>query len=190
MLLAAASRMLPRPLWSSFIVRPETLLRWHRDLVRRKWTYNKRRGKAGRPPLDGQTTALILRLGRENPRWGYQRIRGELLKLGVRVSATTVRSVMLRGGLDPAPRRGGPSWSEFLRSQATGILACDFLTVETVVQGLHLGEAGPPSSGHPAVGLPQDHVPHQPIARRFHLRWAVSPGLVPTTAASSIVRRG
>ena len=92
----------------------------------------QRRGKSGRPPLDGQTTALILRLGRENPRWGYQRIRGELLKLGVRVSATTVRSVMLRGGLDPAPRRGGPSWSEFLRSQATSILACDFLTVETI----------------------------------------------------------
>jgi len=99
--------------------------------VRRKWTY-KRRGKSGRPPLDGRTTALILRLGRENPRCGYQRIRGELLKLGVRVSATTDRSVMLRGGLDPAPRRGGPTWSEFLRSQATGILACDFLTVETI----------------------------------------------------------
>src|SRR2546425_6229344 len=121
-LLAAASRTLPRPLWSSFIVRPETLLRWHRQLVRRKWT-SKRRGKSGRPPLNGQTTVLILRLGRENPRWGYQRIRGELLKLGVRVSATTVRSVMLRDGLDLAPRRGGPTWSEFLRSQAEGLLA-------------------------------------------------------------------
>ena len=104
MLLAAASRTLPRPLWSSFIVGPETLLRWHRELVRRKWTY-KRRGRSGRPPLDGQTTALILRLGRENPRWGYQRIRGELLKLGVRVSATTVRSVMLRGGRPGPPSR-------------------------------------------------------------------------------------
>jgi len=119
MLLAAASRRLPRPLWSSFIVRPGTLLRWHRELVRRKWSF-KRRGRPGRPPLDGQTTALILRLARDNPRWGYQRIRGELLKLGVRFSATTVRSVMLRGGLDPAPRRGGPTWGEFLRSRPQG----------------------------------------------------------------------
>jgi putative transposase len=132
LLLAAASRTLPRSLWTSLILRPETLLRWHRELVRRKWTFHGRKGRAGRPAVDPETAALVLRLGRENPRWGYQRIRGELLKLGVRVSATTVRSVMLRGGLDPAPRRGGPTWSEFLRSQAAGILACDFFTVETV----------------------------------------------------------
>ena len=93
MLLAAASRMLPRPLWSSFIVLPETLLRWHRELVRRKWTY-KRRGKSGRPPLDGQTTALILRLGRENPRWGYQRISGELAGTGISVPPSTVRDIL------------------------------------------------------------------------------------------------
>jgi putative transposase len=73
-----------------------------------------------------------VRLGRENPRWGYQRIRGELLKLQIRISATTVRTIMLRHGLDPAPRRAGPSWTEFLRSQASGILATDFFTVETI----------------------------------------------------------
>jgi len=131
LLLAAASRAMPRGPWSSFVVRPETLLRWHRELVRKKWTY-KRRGRPGRPPIEPQVRDLILRLGRENPRWGYQRIRGELLKLGIRVSATTVRTILLRHGLDPAPRRAGPTWTEFLRSQAEGILACDFFTVETI----------------------------------------------------------
>jgi putative transposase len=131
-LLAAASQRLPGSLWSSFIVRPDTLLRWHRELVRRKWTFRKR-AKAGRPGLHRETTDLILRLARENPRWGYQRIRGELLKLQVRVSATTIRTVLLRQGLSPAPRRGGPTWRQFLRSQASGMLAADFFTVETVL---------------------------------------------------------
>lgn len=129
--LAAASRALPRTLLPSFIVRPETLLRWHRELVKRKWTF-RRKGRPGRPALDAETNALILRLARENPRWGYQRIQGELLKLGVRVSATTIRTVLLRHGLDPAPRRSGPTWAEFLRFQAEGILAFDFFTVETL----------------------------------------------------------
>jgi hypothetical protein len=131
LLLAAASKAMPRGQWSSFVVRPETLLRWHRELVRRKWTY-KRTGHPGRPPIDPEVSALVVRLGRENPRWGYQRIRGELLKLGIRVSATTVRTILLRHGLNPAPRRSGPTWTEFLRSQASGILACDFFTVETL----------------------------------------------------------
>lgn len=131
LLLAAASRAMPRGLWSSFVVRPETLLRWHRELVRKKWTY-KMRGRPGRPAIEPQVSALILRLGRENPRWGYQRIRGELLKLGIRVSATTVRTILLRHGLGPAPRRGSHTWTEFLRSQAEGLLACDFFTVETI----------------------------------------------------------
>jgi len=129
--LAAASRAMPRGLWSSFVVRPETLLRWHRELVRRTWTY-KRRARPGRPPIDLEVSALIVRLGRENPRGGYQRIRGELVKLGIRVSATTVRTILLRHGLDPAPRRTGPTWTEFLRSQASGILAFDSSTVQTV----------------------------------------------------------
>jgi putative transposase len=131
MLLAAASRAMPRDLWSSFMVTPQTLLRWHRELVRRKWTHH-RGGLPGRPPIDPESRDLIVRLGRENPRWGYQRIRGELHKLDIRVSATTVRTILLRHGLHPAPRRTGPTWSEFLRSQAAGVLACDFFTVETI----------------------------------------------------------
>src|SRR5664280_1986953 len=130
-LLAAASRRLPRSSWSSFLVKPETLLRWHRQLVRRKWTY-RRMGQLGRPPIDPNVRDLVVRLGRENPRWGYQRIRGELLKLGIRISATTVRTILLRHGMNPAPRRAGPTWAEFLRSQAAGILATDFFTVETI----------------------------------------------------------
>jgi len=122
---------MPRGSWSSFMVRPETLLRWHRELVRKKWTFRKT-GRPGRPPIEPDVRALVVRLGRENPRWGYQRIRGELLKLGIRVSATTVRTILLRAGLDPAPRRTGPTWTEFLRSQAAGILATDFFTVETI----------------------------------------------------------
>jgi putative transposase len=114
------------------MVRPETRLRWHRELVRKKWRRYGKRRKPGRHPLEPTTKELILRLARENPRWGYQRIRGELCKLGVRVSATTIRTVILAHGLDPAPRRGGPTWAEFLRSQAVGILACDFFTVETI----------------------------------------------------------
>jgi putative transposase len=127
LVLAAASKAMPRGQWPSFVVRPETLLRWHRELVRRKWAY-KRRGHPRRPPIDPEVSALVVRLGRENPRWAYQRIRGELLKLGIRVSATTVRTILLRHGLDPAPRRSGPTWTEFLHSQASGILACDFFT--------------------------------------------------------------
>jgi putative transposase len=127
---AVASGLLPRGRWSVFVVSPQTLLRWQRELVRRKWTYRRR--PAGRPPLDGERRELVLRLARENPRWGCVRIQGELRKLGVRVGATTIRSVLRRSGLGPAPRRDRPSWSEFLRAQAQGVLACDFFTVETV----------------------------------------------------------
>ncbi len=127
--LAAASRMLRREAWGAFLVRPETLLRWHRQLVAKKWTSPHR--PPGRPALDPEVRELILRLGRENPRWGYQRIRGELLKLGMKVSATTIATVLRRSGLGPAPRRG-PTWKEFLHQQAAGMLACDFFTVETI----------------------------------------------------------
>src|SRR5207248_8911450 len=112
----------------SFLVGRDTLLRWHRDL---SWRRGSRSRRLGRPPLDPSIKQLILRLGRENPRWGYLRIRGELLKLGVDVSATTIATALRQGGLGPAPRRG-PTWREFLRSQAAGMLACDFLTVETI----------------------------------------------------------
>lgn len=129
--LAAASRMMPRVAWSSFLVTPQTLLRWHRELVRRKWTYQHRH-PAGRPPLAEEVRQLIVHMARENPRWGYLRIKGELQKLGIRASATVVRNLLRREGLDPAPRRDGLTWREFLRQQAAGILACDFFTVETV----------------------------------------------------------
>jgi len=98
--------------------------------VRKKWTYRKRR-TLGRPPLEPAIRDLVIRLGRENPRWGCVRIQGELRKLGVRIGATTIRTILRRAGLPPAPRRRGPSWSEFLRAQARGILAMDFFTVET-----------------------------------------------------------
>lgn len=128
--LAAACRFLPRERWSAFVVSAQTLLRWQRGLVRRKWTYRHRR--AGRPPLDRQRRELILRLARENPGWGCVRIQGELRKLGIAVGATTIRALLRQQGLGPAPRRTGPSWADFLRAQAHGILACDFFTVETV----------------------------------------------------------
>jgi putative transposase len=129
--LAASSRALPRRAWASFMVSPPTLLRWHRELVRRKWTY-RRKPVGGRPPLDPNTRELILRLGQKNRTWGCMRIQGELAKLGIRVSATSIRTLLRREGLGPSPRRSGPSWSEFLRAQARGILACDFFTVETL----------------------------------------------------------
>jgi putative transposase len=129
-LLAALSRLLPRRRWSSFVVTPETLLRWHRRMVRRHWTYSTRR--RGRPPVPDHVQALIVRLATENQRRGYQRIRGELLRLGLRVSASTIARVLRASGLQPAPRPTSPTWRSFLRRQAAGILACDFLTVDTV----------------------------------------------------------
>jgi len=129
--LAAASRALPRDRWASFVVTPQTLLRWHRELVRWKWTYRVRR-RPGRPSVDPEVRALVVRLARENPRWGYVRIQGELRKVGVRVGASTIRRILRAHGLGPAPRREGPTWSEFLRSQAHGVLATDFFTVETI----------------------------------------------------------
>jgi putative transposase len=128
--LAAASRLLPRRRWTSFFVTPDTLLRWHRRLVARRWTYPSR--CPGRPALGGEVRELVLRLARENPRWGYQRIAGELAGLGIRVSATTVRKLLREAGLGPAGERSRLSWREFLRSQAQSMLACDFFTVDTV----------------------------------------------------------
>jgi putative transposase len=128
--LAATSGLLPRERWSAFMVSPQTLLRWRRELVQRKWTYRRRR--VGRPPLDPELRELVLRLARENSRWGCVRIQGELRKLGIRVGATTIRTLLRQHGLGPAPRRNGPSWAEFLGAQADGLLACDFFTVETV----------------------------------------------------------
>ena len=129
LLLAAASRLLPRSRWRSFLVTPTTLLRWHPQLVARRWTYASRRG---RPPVGGEIRELVLRLARENPRWGYQRIVGELNGLGIAVSATTVKKILREAGLGPAGSRSGLSWRAFLRAQAKSMLAVDFFTVETI----------------------------------------------------------
>jgi putative transposase len=129
-LLAALSRSLPRAAWAALSFKPETLLRWHRQLIARRWTYSQR--APGRPPLERSLRELILRLARENPHWGYKRIVGELKGLGISVSATSVRKVLLEAGLQPAPQRTYSSWRTFLRAQAASMLACDFLTVETV----------------------------------------------------------
>jgi putative transposase len=128
--LAAVARLLPSRRRQGMIVTPQTLLRWHRKLVRRKWTQPTR--TPGRPPVERRVRELVLRMARENPRWGYPRIAGELLKLRVRVSPSTVRRLLLGAGLKPAPRGSGPSWREFLRQQASSMLACDFFTVETI----------------------------------------------------------
>ena len=116
--------------WRSFLVRPETLIRWHRQFIARKWTKPYRR--PGRPSLDPELRRLVLQLAKENPRWGYRRIQGELLGLGISLSASSIAAILRRAGLSPAPRRG-PTWSQFLRSQASGILVWDFFTVETVL---------------------------------------------------------
>jgi putative transposase len=129
-LLAALARLLPPRRRHGLVVTPQTLLRWHRELVRRKWT--EPRGSRGRPPLDDRIGQLVLRFARENPGWGYPRIAGELLKLGLRVSPSTIRRILLANRLGPAPRRIGPSWQQFLRQQAASMLACDFFTVETI----------------------------------------------------------
>jgi putative transposase len=130
-LLAAMGRLLPPGRRHGLLVTPETVLRWHRELVRRRWTYSHAR--PGRPSIDVTTRELVLRLARENPRWGYQRIVGELSKLGLPVSPSTVRRLLAKAGLGPAPRRSGPSWREFLRAQAASVVACDFFSVETAL---------------------------------------------------------
>lgn len=131
LVLATLATLLPRERWGIFLVTPSTLLRWHRALVRRRWTY-PRTGRRERRCLPEEVVELVVRIARENPRWGYLRIVGECRKLAVTVSATSVRSIRRTRRLGPAPHRDGPSWTEFLRGQAIGTIACDFLTVETI----------------------------------------------------------
>ena len=104
------------------IVTPATILRWHRDIVRRRWARLSRRGRSGRPPTCRNVRSVMLRLARENESWGYRRVHGELAALGVTVAPSTVWQILKDAGINPAPRRDGPGWAEFLRSQAQGIL--------------------------------------------------------------------
>jgi putative transposase len=115
-----------------FPVTPAMILRWHRDLIARKWDYTSRR-RPGRPSTGTPVRTLVVRMARENPAWGHRRIQGELARLGHAIAASTVREILHTAGLDPAPRRAGPAWREFLAPQAHAIIACDFLVVETVL---------------------------------------------------------
>ena len=129
--LAGLARLLPRPAWQGLFVQPATLLRWHRDLVRRRWSYPHRRG---RPAVATELRALVLRPGRTRT-GGYRRVHGELCRLGYenRIGASTVWTILHRAGVDPAPKRSAVSWRQFLQAQAAGVVAVDFFTVDTVL---------------------------------------------------------
>jgi putative transposase len=130
---AALARLLPRSRWGPvFPVTPATVLRWHRHLVARHWDYSRRR-RQGRPPTAASVRRLVLRMAADNPLWGHRRIQGELARLGHRIAPSTVWQILTRAGIDPAPRRSGPTWKQFLTAQAHGIISCDFLTVDTVL---------------------------------------------------------
>ena len=131
--LAALSRVIPRQRWGEvFAVTPATLLAWHRRLVARKWDYTSRR-RPGRPPTAAAIRKLVIRIATENPAWGHRRVQGELVRLGHPVAASTVWQILHDAGIDPAPRRAGPTWKQFLTTQARGILAVDFVHVDTVL---------------------------------------------------------
>ncbi len=131
-LIALLAGLIPRERWTGFFVTPKTILDWHRRLLARRWTTYPHR-RPGRPSLERETVDLIVRFAREHPRWGYLRIVGELRKLGITVSKTSVATVLARHGLPPAPRREGPTWSQFLSAQAKRILATDFFHVDSMM---------------------------------------------------------
>ena len=131
--LAALSRLIPRRRWGEvFAVTPATLLAWHRRLVARKWDYTIQR-RPGRPPTVAAIRKLVIRMAMDNPAWGHRRVQGELVKLGHLIAASTVWQILHAAGIDPAPRRSGPTWKQFLTAQAHGILAVNFVHVDTVL---------------------------------------------------------
>jgi putative transposase len=131
--LAALSRLIPRQRWGElFAVTPGTLIAWHRRLVTRKWDYSSRR-RPGRPSTEGTIRKLVIRIATDNPTWGHRRVQGELVKLGHRIAVSTVWQILHDAGIGPAPRRTGPTWKQFLTTQARGILAVDFVHVDTVL---------------------------------------------------------
>ncbi|MFD4759509.1 integrase core domain-containing protein [Streptomyces sp. NPDC058439] len=130
--LAALSSLIPRGRWAAvFPVAPGTLLAWHRKLIARKWDCSARGSRTGRPPTAAALKSVVLRLADENPRWGHRRIQGELARLGHPIAASTVWEILHATGIDPAPRRSGPTWRGFLTAQAQGILAADFFPIDT-----------------------------------------------------------
>ncbi|MGW3658810.1 integrase core domain-containing protein [Streptomyces sp. NPDC005151] len=130
---AALSSLIPRRRWATVCpITPSTLLAWHRKLLARRWDYSKRRRGPGRPPTQAAIKKLVLRLTRENSRWGHHRIQGELARLGHLIAASTVWEILHAAGIDPAPRRTGPTWREFLSTQATAVIACGFLHIDTI----------------------------------------------------------
>jgi putative transposase len=133
-LLAALLHRLPRDVLEGLhlVVRPDTVLRWHRDLVARRHAQRSRPRRPGRPRTVRSIRVLVLRLVRENPGWGYRRVHGELLVLGVKVAASTVWEILHEAGIDPAPERSSTTWADFLRSQAGALLACDFFETVTL----------------------------------------------------------
>ena len=128
--IAALTRLLPVRRRLGLLVTPATILRWHRRLVARRWTTQPAR--PGRPAIPAGLRALVIRLATENPTWGYRRIHGELAGLGYQIGASTVWTILHTAGIDPSPRRAGPSWTEFLRAQAHAILACDLFHLDTI----------------------------------------------------------
>jgi putative transposase len=130
--LAALSRLIPRRRWGEvFTATPATLLAWHRRLVSRKWDYTNRR--PGRPSTPATIRKLVIRIATDNPAWGHRRVQGELIRLGHPIAASTVWKILHSAGIDPAPRRTGPTWKQFLTAQARGLLAADFVHVDTVL---------------------------------------------------------
>jgi putative transposase len=128
--IAALTRLLPPRRRLGLLVTPATILRWHRQLATRRWT--TQHARPGRPAIPAGIRALVLRLANENPTWGYRRIHGELAGLGYPIGASTVWKILRAAGIDPAPRRAGPTWAQFLRAQANGILACDLFHLDTI----------------------------------------------------------